>query len=402
MPALHHAVILLYGLCLWTPALAPLMSYGLPLQIIDLCLPLVACVIWPALRNLRPSALLLVVALWLSTALNPSPTGHGPLLWYWQLSLPILHIGAIATIAATPQHRPLWVKGFITGGTLSLLLAFVQIGSEGAIGDFRNNIVFALPDQAQRGVALMPEVSTLSAAVCLYIGLLLMSKSLSAKGTLLQLTLAALYLAQSGSKAAILFLPLVILSSLWAHHIPRRTKIMALCLVGVVSLSAALTSLTTRNATGAAERSAQMRAATILASLDPIATGELIGHGIGAQSEITAEALRIARSHGLRFGQLPKGVNSFVTSSIYEQGILFAVLTMITACALWYNGCHTPPRDSILSWFGLWCWMASLMIIGYRGIYLNWLPYGLWAAILSSPTHPIRLPWATRDAFTRP
>ncbi len=389
---LDRHCIILYAASLWAPAFAPLISVtGLPLQITDIMIPFLGLIIWRQAHALSLAAWIIAAFLWIASASHVSPLAGHQVLWLWQISLPMMHVLLHAVIFAHPERIQPWFTSFHIGAWVSLMLAGVQIFTNGQIGDVRNNVAFSLPPQAHRGVALMPEVSTLSTFISIYIALnFAQMHQTGGRRPLISIIAGSIYLIFSGSKAAIIFCPILITSLILGRAERVGRKMLAIIIVALVAFGAFTTSLADRNSSGASEKSAQLRAATMLAALAPLTQGDVIGRGIGAQSNIATDAVAIARAHHMRFRKIPTGINSFIAAAIYEQGLLFVIVTTVTFAGLGVYTRSSDAHDTLLAWMGLWCWLASAMVIGYRGIYINWLPYAAIMALVSRHAYRAR------------
>lgn len=173
-----RVIIVLYAGGVWAPAYAPLLPWtGLPLQIMDILLPLVIILLWRRTMTLSPIAWVIFALLWVSSAIHTPPLGTDRLIWIWQMSLPMVHVFAHAIIFSDTRLTNIWIKGFSAGAAMSLFIASGQIISGGHWGDWRNNIAFSLPPQAHRGVGLMPEVSTFAALISICVALHFVSRA---------------------------------------------------------------------------------------------------------------------------------------------------------------------------------------------------------------------------------
>jgi hypothetical protein len=144
-------------------------------------------------------------------------------------------------------------------------------------------------------------------------------------------------------------------------------------LVGTTTISKSLFAARLENAS--VERSISMRAASMAAGISPLINGELTGVGLGNNHEITRRAYDGAKWFDLKFGSLPEGVNSLVIARIFEEGWP-ALIQFLLAGSLLFRALTRRPASiyyELLLVLAVGSFLSSMLVIGYRGIYLNWI-----------------------------
>lgn len=380
---LNGAVCFLIGISFWAAGWAPLFDeYNLPLQPVELlvilCLPFTA---W-RIRQLNFPAVLLVSILVFACALARPNDQFMMLVWAWQMILPPLFCLVLALLWRKHDTAQWMLKGFVIAGAASAVLALLQVLTLSSQLDWRNNILFSLPPQFARGFALLPEASTLAVHLMLAMTVMVIfefPKRRSIRWPFYAVMGGSLIWTASSS---IFIVGPIALGLIW-WVLPRSRIFWPILLFALaIALISWGVSIEERSAVNANTRSAAIRLSTMIAGLMPVLEAQILGNGIGSQSLIAQEALDVARRMGLRFGSMPQGINSFVISQIYEQGSL-AFLLYLSVFAIHLRGLRTTGFDQKLAATGLLCLAISAFVVGYRGIYLNWMPFACAMALLS-------------------
>jgi len=390
----------LAGIALFLPALG-LPGLGVPLQPLDL----IVLAGWPILlahwpmfdRRIGWISLALTLSLLASWRLAGGQAlvlAHGLLL-----ALPFVLL--IFLVARSGPARAVFLRFFLWGGGASIALFLAQIAVGAQRLDFRSNTGFSLPAQYGRGFALFPEVSTfaihanLILAICLVMALHALAPRgvANRRAALLLAALAALMLTRSTS--FLLIAPvLCTMAVALGRQVSPVTLVRLFLAAGLIAAVLALflsQFYVDRLDSAAATRSAQMRLASILAGLSPLWSGEVFGVGLGNNHEIARRAHDIAHTLGLRFVQLPKGVNSQLVARIFEEGWP-ALLGLMAALPALVRALPLARRDPVVAALVILAtgsFLSAAMVTGYRAIYTNWLWLGLPAGLLAAYS-PVR------------
>lgn len=381
------------GLLLWTPAVMVPLA-GLPFQPLDL---LVAAG-WPILaaHMLRlPPALVPVIVGGVASLLLSWLVGGGlalPAIWTLAFALPFLALVALAT--AEEGAARAFLAGFLAGASLSALLFLAQLALGADRLDFRNNLAFRLPPQYGRGFALFPEVSTFAAhgiiALCATLALSLHPALVPARRRLAHGLSAALAVTLLFTQSTSL---IVILPVLAGFAIAKTTRASFSALVPGVLMAvtlALLLSLFVQNfylerlESASAERSAAMRLSSVLGGLSVLFSENLLGMGVGRNELVAYPAFEVARMLGLSFGALPQGVNAQIVSRLFEEGWPAVIHLALCAAILVRALRHArAPLDVALAVLAVGSALVAATVIGYRGIYGNWLWLAIPAGLLA-------------------
>jgi hypothetical protein len=387
------------GVALWAPALS-LPYLPLPLQPMDglvitgwpLLLLRLAQLPWGLLPVLGTGLL----SLGLSWLLN----GGQALILAWTVGFALPFVALTALVAADPLARSRLLLGLMLGAATSALLFCAQIWLGAEALDFRSNLAFRLPSQYGRAFALMPEVSTYAVHAVLSVAMFttLILHGVRSRRRLLVLALLLLVtLAFTRSTSVIVLLPLLFTLALARS---RRADAQAMMLSFAASLILLLLMAgflqlfyAERLQSASASRSAAMRLASVLGGLSPLERGELFGLGIGENALVRLRAHEAARAFGLRFGSLPDGINSQIIGRLFEEGwpaLLHLSVATILLARLWRSGQGDPAISAllVLAWGSF---LAALLVVGYRGIYTNWLWLGLAAGLPAAPSRARKL-----------
>ncbi len=380
------------GLALWAPAVMVPVA-GLPFQPLDLLVPAG----WPLLaahaRRLPPGLSAVVLSALLSLAFSWLIAGGVWIVLAWTLgfALPFVLLAGLA--ACEPGAARALTGGFLLGAGLSLVLFVAQLVVGAEVLDFRNNYAFRLPPHYGRGFALFPEVSTFAAhGVLAFCALLVPCLSpQSGKGRLaVRLLAAAVAVALLFTQSTTLLVVLPLLAAV-ALAKTTRASFNTLVLTMLLALGLALLVMlfvqsfyTERLQSASAERSASMRLASLLGGLSILWSGDVFGVGIGRNELVAPRAFAVARALGLSFGALPEGVNGQLVGRIFEEGWP-AVLHYLLGGALLIAALRRAraPGDAMLALMALGSLMISAAVVGYRGVYTNWLWLALPAGLLA-------------------
>ena len=387
---------LLAGIALWVPALGVPVGrlYLQPLDLLILLgLPLIPA-FWrqfagPSFWVLMPMAASLLLS-WLVMGGIVLV-----LLWTFVLALPFVALAYLAL--SQPRARAAALRGFLIGATGSVLLFLAQITFGAEALDFRSNTAFSLPPQYGRGFALFPEVSTFAthavmALAVAFAGLLHPETGRAGRQRRLALVLLLLVaLMFSRSTSVLVLVPLLIGTAVMVTTRPTLNTllmVMGLATLGALFLAFFLSAFyVDRLETAAADRSMAMRLASILGGLSPLVSGEIFGLGIGENDAVRLRAHEAARALGLRFGNLPTGVNSQIVGRIFEEGWP-AVLQMGLAGAMLFGARREARKGAVpaaLYVLAVGSLFSALFVTGYRGIYTNWLWLAAAAALVPAP-----------------
>lgn len=377
------------GIGLWFPALA-IIQAPLPAQMLDLWVILGwQLALWLLPRC--PPQLLIVAALHMASALV-SAAFTGPLS-----VLPLAHAvisgtGAILLFGAICGHadaRSGFLSGFLVATAAMTILALAQFKLGAETLDFRNNATFRLPPHMGRAFALFPEVSSL--AIHLLIGAIVAFASPRAWTWMLGFTCLAT-LALSRSTTALLLAPPYLLAAAALHGVGVRRLCALSVLVAALALLFWLTFFQPRWETGAAWRSASMRLATMLGAAGPLLSGDVFGNGLGQNHTITPYAYEVAQRLGLRFGQVPAGINAHIATRLFEEGLPSLVLHITGALIFLKAWLHPALRGDAtcraLILLALGSLLSAGLVSGYRTLYTNWLWLALPAGLLGSCYSP--------------
>lgn len=381
------------GLCLFLPALA-IPGIALPLQPLDL---VVLAGIPIAARRwawLSRDISLVVASLFLSLGLCWVLVGGQVLVLAHGIGLVLPFLVLVFLTAGDHRAREAFLSGFLVGGSASIALFLAQIVVGAETLDFRTNTGFSLPPQYGRGFALFPEVSTfayhtiLVLAVCSMLALHPATASRARRHAQVLVVVATTALMLTRSTSFLVVAPVLVTVAITRAY-PLR-PVMLLRLLAIASALAAMLWVfftgfySERLETAAASRSFQMRLASILAGLSPLWSGDVFGVGLGDNHEIARRAHDIAHALDLRFGQLPRGVNSQLVARVFEEGwlavlnFLFAGIVLLRSLRRW----NSDPVIAALVVLSVGSVLGAGLITGYRAIYTNWLWLALPAGVL--------------------
>jgi len=383
----------LVGLFLWCPALAVPVGF-IFLQPLDVLVLLSPPLLWRLRAVIPPRTSFLLVLFWVSIGLSFLQGGSPVILIYYIVFISLFLL-LISTIMTSKRAVDYLLAGFLIGGGLSFVLFAAQLLLGAELLDFRNNLHFRLPPHFGRGFALFPEVSTFAAHAIIWLAVLflLLLRNPTRPGLWLVFMAASFLLMFTKSTSVIALLPLIIGGGLILALRPslNNTLLMGVVLgvVTLVLLAFIGVFFVERLETNAAGRSFAMRLASILAGFSTLSSGEVFGVGLGQNDEIRLRAFEIARQTGLVFGRLPEGVNSLVVTRIFEEGwpaVLHLGLPMFWLAQCWRQR-PVLPRQQALLMLASGTLIVSFAIIGYRGIYTNWLWLGIAPALV--PRRPM-------------
>lgn len=375
---------MLAGFALWVPAWS-VPGLPLPLQPMDI----LVVIGWPLLaafaRPLIAHAPLVLIPCLISFALSWAAMGGEVLILIWTLFFAVPFVGLMTLVFGNETARKMLLKGLAVGAVFSLILFLAQIifGAEGL--DFRTNIAFRLPPHYGRGFAIFPEVSTFAShcgiAAAMAVALMMHPGSGAARRRrwAVMLAFCGLALLFSRSSSVLVLVPILLTVAIAVTtRLTWNTLLLAGVLAIVLSLFLALflqSFYAERMAESSATRSASMRLASLLGGLSPLSSGELFGVGLGENALVRVRAHEAARAWGLRFGNLPNGVNSHVVARIFEEGWP-AVIQMVAAGWMLLRARHCAresPERAALYVLAVGSLLSASVVTGYRGIYTNWI-----------------------------
>ena len=390
----------LAGFFLWLPAVG-LSFLPLPLQPMDILVlagsPLIALQ-W---RSLGAGTGMIALTFIASVCLSFVVVGGEALALLHALVLALPFLLLVSIVARLPDARGFFLVGFLLASAASVGLFFAQLAIGAEALDFRTNDAFSLPPQYLRGFAFFPEVSTyathsiIALAVCLCV-LWHPNGSKRWRGVLklLACALTAALLFSRSTSFLVITPMLCALAAGQARKLDSRS-ILTLLLVSGICVAILIvffnTFYTDRLETASATRSASMRFASVAAGLSPLWRGETFGVGLGENHEILRRAFDIGRALDLRFGQLPKGVNSQIIARIFEEGWP-AVLNIVAGMTFLLRGVLKRSADPVvaaLMVIAAGSFLTALLVTGYRGIYTNWIWLAVPAALLAAQ-QPVR------------
>jgi hypothetical protein len=261
--------------------------------------------------------------------------------------------------------------------------------------DFRTNTSFRNPSQYGRGFAIFPEVSTFATHLIYLLGIMLVVRRFRILQRLLKLRKAGLWLllaltclAISRSSSVIVIAPIIVaVAYMKGRKLSLSELIGVLAMVGVTMLllQIYITNFYLDRAQGSAFRSMWLRGITILTGLSVIPNGEIFGVGLGNNGAVTTRAFEVARSLNFSFILLPTGINSFVVARIFEEGwlalIMFGFAFVMLMQVVFRR--QSDPALMCLTILALASFLVSLLVTGYRGIYMNWFWLGAAPALSS-------------------
>ena len=377
----------LVAIALWMPAI------GLPvgpiwLQPLDFLILIAYPIILMYLPQIpKWSVIIALMSMFASTfaVLN----GGDPmiLLYYLVFILPFMML--IAMIASRSDTRQIFIKYFAIGGTFSLILFLLQVIVGAQALDFRTNGNFGLPEQYNRGFALFPEVSTFSTHAIYLLGVLIMfTRTKSVRrlfafgrvGLLAILVVCCLVFTRSTS--VLIVAPLVVAVAYFKGQQLSMKGIfgaVVLTLVATVFLQFYVENFYAERAASGGHRSAWLRGISIVSGLSILSTGEIFGVGLGNNHLISNQAIELARRVGFVLVLVPEGINSLIVSRIFEEGWPAAVLFGVAFSFLirvWV-AFQSDPYARAFCLLAVASMLVSLLVTGYRGIYMNWF----WLAV---------------------
>ncbi|MEL7254288.1 MAG: hypothetical protein AAGL23_08935 [Pseudomonadota bacterium] len=314
--------------------------------------------------------------------------------YYLVFSLPFLIM--MFLVCREEEAAILFFKGFFVGAALSVLFAFIQLAVGTERLDFRSNRNFSLPQQFNRAFALFPEISTFATHLIYLMSVALVyfrsgvRKVFTPAGHLLLILLSAtVALMLTRSSSVILVAPLVFAVAILATQ--KFTTSGVLKLLVVVTLGGLLLLLffnhyyADRFENNAAFRSMQLRGITMLVGLSVLGTGEIFGVGVGNNFQVTWRALELGQQLGFSFITVPSGVNSFVIARVFEEG--YGALLQFAASFAMLVWAFCQPNKGIVTKallvLSVASLLVSLLVTGYRGIYMNWVWLIVPAAVLA-------------------
>ncbi|WP_420586562.1 hypothetical protein [Ruegeria sp.] len=264
----------------------------------------------------------------------------------------------------------------------ALFLAQVAIGADSL--DFRTNTSFSLPPQHERGFGLFPEVSTFATHTIYLLAVLTVfwcssreSKTDRLSGVIPMLFIAVTCLFLSKSSSVLIVLPAILIMA-YLKGRPLTYRGLLGVVLGTAVLTVALqlyyTEFYLQRAEGSALRSMGLRLITIKTGLSVLENGEAFGVGLGNNEAVTLRAFAVAQEMGFPLLLLPKGVNSFVVARVFEEGwpalFCFGLATFYLLIAILSRFEDAALRCIVV--LSLASFLVSLLVTGYRGIYMNW------------------------------
>ncbi len=384
---------LAFGLALWVPAL------GLPVSVVTLqpmdILVLVGIPLIIVFRRALPGRMAIVLLLLIGSFCLSLWVGGSPAIfaYYGVFIVPFLLQTVI--ICRFDTSLRLLMIGFIVGGILSGLLFAAQmlLGAEDL--DFRTNVFFQLPPHYGRGFAIFPEVSTFACHFILLLGVFLIYSLAPAtdRGSrplllfIVALMLAVLMLTRSSS--LLLVAPMVVSFAVYCTTRPTLNGLLITFLLTAVAALVLSTFLAAffgeQLESASASRSAAIRLSSVIGGVSVLGSGEVFGVGLGNNDLVQRRAFDATRGFGLSNRRLPTGVNSLVVGRIFEEGwpalvqLLYSLILLIKAA----RRKSMQPIEKCLLLIGFGSLLISFFVIGYRGIYANWLWLAVPVALLA-------------------
>lgn len=390
-PAGIEMAACLFGLLLWFPAI------GLPagpvfLQPADILTVLIYPLLLAYLPHL-PSRVTIVTVLSTASAGMAALNGESVMILIYYLGFLAPFMAFIGIAFQFPQARRRFVQGFLAGATLSALLFLAQFAFGAEALDFRNNRSFGLAPQFERGFALMPEVSTFATHMIYALGMLIVFQRSGAVrrifycGRVFSLIILALIcLLLSRSSSVILIAPIIVSVAYFKGRSltwKGLAGVVLLTMAGIVFLHIYIAHFYVDRAGTSALRSMALRAISMLSGLSVLTSGDFFGVGIGNNHQITERALALAREYNFTIILAPEGVNSFVIARIFEEGwpalCMFCFAGFFLVRALFSK--QDDPFVQALAVLALSSFLVSLLVTGYRGIYMNWFWIAAGAAL---------------------
>tara|TARA_R110001592_G_scaffold28763_2_gene105096 strand:- start:213 stop:1472 length:1260 start_codon:yes stop_codon:yes gene_type:complete len=387
----------LFGLALWTPALA-FNAGGVYLQLSDMLAPLYILFVFVERRG-RFSKVsgwmviygLLVCASWFYVSFFNSPSNFIHFVYYFGVLFP--YFVSIVDVWSSSKRSAAFMYGLVFGNLVSVFLAILQaMNSFGTFSGLRNNLNFTILDQAGRVMALMPEASSLAHLLLFSAFLLLVMRvnrgdkssvdlpqaifSRNLVAVIVALNLFVLVLTRSTSVLALL--PLFSILYMWRLRANFGRKIIVIMLLGIIAsvfLTVFLSIYGERGDTAGA--SAGNRFSTILAVVLWGAELDLNGVGLGNNSLIVPYVLEVQAAMGINAFKISEGINSLVFSRIFEEGV-FALLSyfivILSFLRVFRHGPSTlTNRQFAVFSIALWSFFVSFGGAGYRGLMQLWL-----------------------------
>jgi len=385
---IHEVALSFWAFCvgaaLWVPAIG--LQFGFvflqPMDLLALAgIPLVIVFIPRYTLGIHTVILLFCFSLFSAWAMS----GGVFIVLLWTLLFACPTIILLSLVLQDPFSRLRCLQGFFIAAAGSVFLFFLQIIFGAETLDFRSNLSFRLPPHFGRGFALFPEVSTFAAhcilafGACLAIGLHTKTGATQRRRALAFAGILLLALMFTRSSSVVVLLPLIVVLTVLVTQKPSLNTVLFLFLISFIGAALLVAFLQVfymdRLENNAATRSAAMRLASILGGLSPLWRGEIFGVGIGENAQVSYRAYEAAKEFGLDFGKLPEGINSHIVTRIFEEGWP-ALLHMGVCAGMLFRARHNIRATPDLTAFyvivvGAAC--VALMVIGYRGIYTNWI-----------------------------
>ncbi|SLN69242.1 hypothetical protein [Roseisalinus antarcticus] len=305
------------------------------------------------------------------------------LIYYLGFVMPFMAV--IGVIARAEDTRRAFIRGFVLGGACSALFFLLQFAVGAETLDFRTNRTFGLVPQYGRGFALFPEVSTFTTHTIYLLAVLIVLWrggrayarvfSFGRVVPLILIALACLILSRSSS--VVLIAPIMVIVAYFkGRRLGRNGLIGAALLVilGSAVLNVFVTEFYAERFGEGGLRSMYLRGISIVSGLSVLTSGETLGVGVGNNHMITERAWDVARQIGFVLILVPEGINSFVVSRIFEEGWPAALMFLLGAVFVVRAIGQTQPTPYARAFavLAVGSMLVSLMVTGYRGIYMNW------------------------------
>lgn len=380
----------LFGFVIWFPAI------GVPvgsifMQPADLLVVLSYPLILRRLPQVPPRTLLIIILSMLSVTFATLNSGNAMVLLYYACFIApfMLFIGIMCSHEG-PRRE--FLRAFLVGALLSGILFLAQILLGAQALDFRTNRSFSFAPQYERGFALFPEVSTFATHTIYMLGVLVVLwragkfRPLLGKFRIIALvSIALVCLLLSKSSSVILVAPMVLLFAYFKGQSLTTAGLLGAVILSfatVVFLQFYISEFYIDRATSGAIRSIGLRGISILSGLSVLGTGDFFGVGLGNNHMVTERAQEVARDLGFSLILLPKGINSFVVTRIFEEGwpavLMFALTSYYLVKAAFGDQQAVTIRALVVLAFA--SFLVSLLVTGYRGLFMNWF----WLAAVPS------------------
>lgn len=372
----------IFGFLLWFPAIG--VPFGpISLQPADILVVLSYPLILTYLPQVPSRVALVIFMSLISAGMATLNSGDFMILVYYGgfIAPFLLFVGIMCGHEAS---RKSFLRAFIIGSLVSALLFLAQLVFGAQTLDYRTNHSFSLAPQFKRGFALFPEVSTFATHMIYALGVLVVLWRSGKARPMFKwfrlvpsLLIVVLCLLLSRSSSVILVAPIVVVFAYFKGRSLTTAGLLGaviLAAIGVALLQVYLAEFYIDRAGNSAARSIGLRGISMISGISVLGTGDVFGVGLGNNHLITERAYEVAGNLGFTLILLPEGVNSFIIGRIFEEGwpavLMFGLAGSYLLKSVFGKLHDTSSRALVL--LALASMLVSLLVTGYRGIYMNW------------------------------